>query len=169
MQEQFDFRVAESDAAKLLPPGVGTTSVSGIARRLRGAVGDSLWNQVARIDSGLRADENAPFVLSWEIHRKYSANEVSSAELLHVWPRKIFEPAGEECGTIYDESPACSFCGAGAIQTSPLRLDGRRIPRSVDFATTIAGEIVVTSRVADVRRRSGSQGRRRGHPRHLRQ
>jgi len=65
---------------------------------------------------------------------------MDQAEFLHCKfiPRCYFEPAGQDCGTIYDETVACPHCGVGAKQISPLRLRLSSIPKSVDCAVTIA-------------------------------
>jgi hypothetical protein len=47
---------------------------------------------------------------------------LSSAQLFQLKINKVFEPAGEECGTEYNEGTACPFCGTGADQVSPLFL-----------------------------------------------
>lgn len=70
----------------------------------------------------------------------------------------MFEPAGEERGTKYDESSACPNCGAGAKQVGSLVLDLKRIPKGKDIAKTIAGEVVVSRRVAELFARNGVTG-----------
>ncbi|HZP46648.1 MAG TPA: hypothetical protein VFB15_13445 [Candidatus Binataceae bacterium] len=60
----------------------------------------------------------------------------------------VFEPAGEQCGTIYDETRACEICGASPPQISALRLDLRRVPRA-DITRTIANEAVVSERFVE--------------------
>ena len=68
--------------------------------------------------------------------------EKASIFLLFIIP--LFEPAGEECGTKYDEAFACAQCSSGAKQVTDLFLDCRRIPKKKDAAVTFAGEIVVS-------------------------
>lgn len=77
---------------------------------------------------------------------------------MHLKITSVFEPSGEECGTSYDESTACSRCGAGAKQTTQLYLPEKRIPKSKDFSRTISGEIVVSRRVAELFARRGVMG-----------
>ena len=69
-----------------------------------------------------------------------------------------FEPAGEECGTNYDEATACPVCGSGSTQLGPLVVDVGRIPKRVDFARTIAGEQIVSERVATAFKKFGVSG-----------
>jgi hypothetical protein len=98
------------------------------------------------------------FFVYWDVRRKYSVKELQAAQVLHLIVRAVFEPAGEECGTTYNEATACKRCGAGAEQTSGLILDTRRIPKGKDIARTIGGEVVVSRRFADAFRAHGLQG-----------
>ena len=84
--------------------------------------------------------------------------ELAGADLFKGAPEKVFEPAGEECGTGYDESRSCPVCGGGAPQTTPLFLERRRIPRGLDFAETIAGEMVVSRSVVELFQQSDLRG-----------
>ncbi len=155
MRETVEFRVPEDDAVRYLPGGAGVKR--GIARRLILAVDDPLFHEIGQIDRQLRV-AGGGLVTGWMAIRHYSRREFEEAERFHVWPRKTFEPAGEECGTAYDDSKACPSCGGGAPQETPLLLDARRLPRSLDFAQTIAGELVVSRRAAEVFRRNGLSG-----------
>jgi hypothetical protein len=83
---------------------------------------------------------------------------LAEAELFYAFPGRTFEPAGEECGTVYDDTRGCPECGAGAPQVGPLFLDGRHIPEQPDFARTIAGEIVVSAKAVEVFRKNGFTG-----------
>ncbi len=148
MREIVEFRVPEDDAERFLPKNVGVRS--GSVRIIKVEVGDPLLDEIKRIDGRLRREEGEGLYTCWEIRRIYSRSELAEAKLFHVWPKRVFEPAGEECGATYDDTKACPLCGAGAPQTSPLFLVGRRIPKKVDFSQTIAGEIVVSVHVFDV-------------------
>ncbi len=72
------------------------------------------------------------------------------ASIFLLFITALFEPAGEECGTQYDEASVCPMCSSGAKQVTDLFLDWRRIPKKKDFAKTIAREIVVSRRVVDL-------------------
>ena len=99
--------------------------------------------------------------------------------MVQISSRVAFEPAGEECGTRYDDSSACthifapqreievagrsvlipqSTCGVGAQQIGRLHLDGRRIPKRFDFCATIAGEVVVSKLAKEVFEHHGLSG-----------
>jgi hypothetical protein len=87
---------------------------------------------------------------SIHVTREYSDKELDEADLLNLIIDAVFEPAGEDMGTEYDDSEACPKCGAGRVQRSPLRLNLRRIPKNVDIARTISfDEWVVSESLAD--------------------
>lgn len=147
MRETFEFRLFERRVAEYLPhlQSRGTLLADGFVRKLLLPAGDPILADIGRVDRQLRASGGALFG-GWEVRRRYTARELQMAELFHVEVVRVFEPAGEECGTRYADAGACTECGAGAEQVSPLYLEGRRIPRGVDFATTIAGEVVASRR-----------------------
>jgi hypothetical protein len=98
------------------------------------------------------------FFTYWHIHRKYTEEEIQSAELLDLVIRSYFEPPGSMCGTEYDETAACKHCGAGAPMTTPLILNTNRAPKNKDIAQTIAGEVVVSQRVVNAFQEHGLRG-----------
>lgn len=76
--------------------------------------------------------------------RKYTKQELQSAEVLRLTITSHFEPSGEECGTIYET--LCTHCNWGR-QLSDLILDLRRVPQHKDISETIAWvEWVVASK-----------------------
>jgi hypothetical protein len=156
MREYVEFRIREENAAEYLPPGTGENIGYGV-RKVLVDTKDPLFGEIGRLHRAFRA-KGKYFFSGREYERRYSRQELAEAELLHVWPKRVFEPAGEECGTEYDESTACPECGAGATQTSELRLDLRKAPRAVDFAETIAGERIVSQRLAECLTDAGLQG-----------
>ncbi len=83
-----------------------------------------------------------------EVKRNYTRKELDEAALLRINIKPTFEPAGEECGTEFDESSECDICGVNRKQLGPLKLDRRSIPRK-DIARTIAGEVIVSQRLAE--------------------
>lgn len=83
------------------------------------------------------------FTIGWYL-RKYTRADLQSAEILRLTIPTHFEPAGEECGTIYET--LCCHCNWGR-QLSDLILDLRRIPRHKDISESIAWvEWVVSSK-----------------------
>ena len=177
MREVVELRIPEELASSRWPASVGERLGESV-RKLKVSTADPLFSEIKEADRELRS-RGELLITGWKIARKYSRRELAQAELLHIFPKKMFEPAGEEGGTEYDEASACDHafspgtlgevrgnaiytlattCGGGAEQTTPLYLDGRRIPKTVDFARTIAGEVVVTAKVRDVFSRHGFTG-----------
>lgn len=156
MRESIEFRLPEDRAAEFLEPGLGKS------------LGDGVWQLVLPMEDPrvqLIGDLNREFYKRgrvfftfWNIRRQYTSKELQSAELLHLLIRPTFEPSGEMCGTKYDDAAACSLCGAGAPQLTDLHLDARRIPKKKDLAITIAGEVVLSSRVVDALQQQGITG-----------
>lgn len=146
MLEMLEFRVPEIYADQHLPHDAGVRA--GLARKFEVSRSDSLFSEIGRLDEQFRREGKA-FFTAWIPHRRYTRAELRSGALVHAIPNKLFEPAGEECGTVYDESTACEICGGGASQVGPLVMSKARIRRTVDFAQTIAGEIVVSARARD--------------------
>src|SRR5262249_22702448 len=82
--------------------------------------------------------------------RSYTRAELARARLFQLRINAVFEPAGEQCGTAYDDSTACQHCGAGRRQVSDLILDLRKVPTTKDIARTIADEWIVSQRFAQL-------------------
>ncbi len=157
MREITEFRVNEQFASMLLGDDQGK-KVGSSVRVIYFDTNDPRYPEVGRLDQELYTGNGEPFFWSWRTRREYSPDEIQSAELFRFEVRSFFEPAGEECGTEYDESAACPECGAGATQVGPLVLAGSRIPKGKDISETIAGEMVVSRRVADLFRRHRATG-----------
>jgi hypothetical protein len=136
MREILELRTSEEEAKRHLPPGVGERL--GHVRRLRLDVKDPLVEKLKAIEAEYRARGTTLFSMC-AVSRLYTPRELEAAEYLKVelWP--YFRPTGEECGTAYDESTACSHCGAGARQVNELHLELSRIPRSRDLSLTLGG------------------------------
>ena len=158
MTEFFELRVVEDFAHHLFRPDEGKKLGSGIVRLVKLDGNDPRLPKIGHLQKNLRQEQNRSFFYGWEIIRKYSKRELEAAALFQLKVTSTFEPAGEECGTIYDESTACPRCGAGAKQTTPLFLPEKRIPKNKDVCRTIAGEIVVSRRFAELFARHGITG-----------
>ena len=96
---------------------------------------------VTRRQQGVDGFSN--FNIGWYL-RKYTRRDLEKAEALQLTIASHFEPAGEECGTIYET--LCDHCNWGR-QISDLSLDLRRVPQHKDISETIAWvERVVSSK-----------------------
>jgi hypothetical protein len=157
MKEVAEFRVSERYAAKLFADSEGRR-MGVLIRKVEIETTDPRFEQVGRLNKALLASEDNPFFYGWNITRHPTPQEFEAAELFLLRVTAVFEPAGEECGTTYDESSACLRCGAGARQVGPLSLAVNRIPKGKDIAKTIAGEIVISRRMAEILHAHGFSG-----------
>lgn len=149
MKETCEFRVVEELAPQLFRAEEGRRLGNSV-RKVEMETNDPRFGAIGRLQVETRAQTNRSFFYGWILKRSYSASELRNAACFHLLFKSTFEPAGEECGTTYAESTACPRCGAGAKQTSLLFLDMNRIPKSMDFCRTIAGEVVVSRRVVEL-------------------
>ena len=150
MTESFELRVVEKFANRLFRPDEGKRFSSGFVRIVKINGDDPRLPEVGRLQKSLYQEQKRSFFHGWQIIRKYSKQEIEAAALLQLKISSTFEPAGEECGTKYNEPTGCPRCGAGAKQITTLCLPERRIPKSKDVSRTIAGEIVVSRQVAEL-------------------
>lgn len=118
---------------------------------------DPRYNQVPIIAKQIQQKYDKAFFFGWEIKRKYGKKELEAVTLLHLKIKTVFEPAGEECGTLYDEIASCEVCGANRKQISPLTLKHGSVPKK-DIARTIAGEVVVSEKFAAACKQRGLKG-----------
>src|SRR5687768_6392598 len=137
MRESTEFRILEENARRYLKPDQGK-NLGGSVRALVVRVDDPLYEQIGSLERQFQKNGKS-FHFGWQIRRQYSAAELQAAEAFHLGIT-AFEPAGEECGTVYDEATACSQCGAGRRQVSDLVLDLLKVPKTWDLASTIADE-----------------------------
>ena len=163
MTETAEFRIDKEFAPLLFGPREGKEGVA--VRTVKISLSDPRYSEVGRLDRELRATKDKPFFYGWEIRRTWSKDEWNRAEAA-LLRAPAFEPAGEECGTVYDESRACTFCGSGAEQVSGLVLDLRKMPKNKHIARTIADEVVVTQELAERLADGGLTGFELGRVRH---
>ena len=150
MKELVEFRIDERKAAKYLRPTDGVHLGTSVRKILLPAT-DELVTKILMIHKKLKESGDRLFVFS-HVHRRYTENEMRAANAFKVIIKHYFEPAGEECGTVYDESSACKYCGASGLQVSDLILETRSLPKpdKIGIAKTIAGEIVVSQNFVDL-------------------
>jgi hypothetical protein len=156
MRETIEFRISEEREKMFLEPGLGTPIGYGVIKVVL-PIEDPRVKLIGDLDREFSKKGRA-FFSSWHIFRRYTRSEMEAAELFQLFILPTFEPEGEMYGTKYDEAAACSRCGAGAPQLTDLYLDVRRIPKKKDLAITIAGEIVISARLAEVLRKHGITG-----------
>lgn len=150
MDEFLEMRVYEDKAHLVFAPTEGTKMSSGIVRKVVIRTDDPRMSQIAQVCAELRARRTFLFA-GWQFFRKYSPMELAAADLFRLSITAVFEPAGEECGTVYDWAVGCPVCGAGRIARDGLSLNLRKAPRSKDIARTIArDEWIVSQRLAEL-------------------
>jgi hypothetical protein len=146
MNEVIELWILEENAFPLFDPKEGEPQGS-IVRKVTIRRDDPRLEEIVKQQRRLRSERSFLFT-TWRIRRSYTQEELERAELLQLLVPTVFEPAGEECGTLYDDTDACTRCGAGGVQVSELVLDLRKIPANRDFARTIADELIVSHRLA---------------------
>jgi hypothetical protein len=122
----------------------------GFIRKVRVPFESAVYKQIGEIDKLVGIRDQKHFFLGWNIQRVYSRTELESAELLLLKITKTFEPAGIECGTLYNNQNVCKICGAGLTQISELILDLKTIPKNVDIAKTISNELIISQGLAKI-------------------
>lgn len=118
---------------------------------------DPRYKQVPIIAEEVKKKYDRGFFFSWQIKRNYSKKELDNATLLYLKIKAVFEPTGEECGTVYDETVACEICGANSKQVSSLNLKKGTIPKK-DIAKTIGGEVIVSEKFANAVKQKNIKG-----------
>jgi hypothetical protein len=137
MREYLELRIPEQVAKRVLLPDEGKLlgkTVRQLSLPLESARLQEL--RVAFDRERARGEEHPYFF--WNVRREYDQQELDSAQFFEMFVERTFEPAGEECGTVYDEAPACPFCRAGRKLLSPLRLRTSMLGVNVGIAKTIS-------------------------------
>jgi hypothetical protein len=148
MKEKIELRVLNEHASRVFGLNEGE-AIGSLVRKISISPDDPRMTAIANEQQRLRSEHDFLFT-AWQIKRSYTQEELERATLLQLLIPTVFEPAGEECGTVYIEDTACPRCGAGGQQLTELKLDLRTIPANKDIARTIADEIVVSHRLARI-------------------
>jgi hypothetical protein len=150
MQETLELRLDDKYARRIFRDDEGTCPRDIGVRVVRLPTHDPRLSQLRELNRRIRRKEGSGILYSFRYIRQYTQSEIATAEAFALHIERVFEPAGDECGTEYDESTACPQCGAAATQMSDLRLDLRKTPKKKDIARTLAREIVVSQRLAEL-------------------
>lgn len=157
MRETIELRVVEEEAYRFFRPDEGVV-LGGDIRKVILPLDDERVPRIGAFNEERSRKNQRPFFFGWDIHRRYSEKELRAADLFKLWPHATFEPEGEFFGTEYDEHRACPRCGGGARQVSELVLDLRRVPKSADFARSIANEFIISTRLVEAMTARGITG-----------
>jgi hypothetical protein len=142
MKEVIEFRIWKKTYEYLSKPNPAV--YNGAIWILRISDPDPLIDEI-RVLNDFFKKKGDSFYLTAQHIRTYSKNELDAAQLLLFFAKNQFQPSGEECGTIYDESYACAICSAHAKQVGALRLKKNSIPKK-DIAVSIGNETVFSQK-----------------------
>lgn len=143
MKEIFEFRINKDYVHLLFDKN--SNKISGdFVSVVQLEKDDPQFSQIPIIRNQVKAKFDSGFYYGWKIKRKYTKKEMREARLFQIKIKSTFEPAGEECGTEYDETTACEICGANRKQLGTLKLQKSSFPKK-DIARTIAGEVIVSN------------------------
>jgi hypothetical protein len=156
MKITYEFRVQEKFAPLLFLENDGKRLGDSV-RQIKLASDDPRLTRVGKLQQEIHAARKTYFFAGWGIYYRYTRQELLAAQSFQVECATMFEPAGEECGTEYDESTGCPHCGSGARQITPLFLKGQ-ISKTRDIKCTIAGEIIVSKRLVELFQQHGITG-----------
>lgn len=155
MKEVCELRI-NNTFIDLLPKTIIGNDI-GPVTRIKIEKGTSEYQSIKDIAEKIKAKNSESFFYGWGINRKYSKSELANALLFTLNMSNVFEPTGEECGTLYDETAACEICGANRKQVSPLILKKGTIPKK-DIAKTIGGEVVVSEKFVNAVKQRNLKG-----------
>jgi hypothetical protein len=103
MRETCELRVDEDFSGLLFAKHEGKRIGTSV-RKVELETNDPKFAEAGRLQTELRQTKGKPFFYGWHIRRYYSEAEYQAADLFHLSTSSTFEPAGEECGTKYDET-----------------------------------------------------------------
>lgn len=150
MDKLCEFRINEDFANLLFRPDEGKRLGDSV-RKILISTADARFKQINDLQHRIKREHDEPLYFSSTYFYRYTSREIESAELFRIRITAALEPAGEECGTVYDESETCSGCGAGRKLASDLVLDLRKAPKTKDIAGTIAcDETIISQRLAEL-------------------
>jgi hypothetical protein len=156
MKEIIELRI-NNTFSNLLPSSIAGKDI-GPVTKIKIEKGSSEYQSIKELAEKVKAKNTESFFYGWGIKRSYGKKELANATLFHLFIANVFEPTGEECGTLYDEeTAACEICGANRKQVSPLILKKGTIPKK-DIARTIGGEVVVSEKFVNAVRQRNLKG-----------
>ncbi|MBO9565003.1 MAG: hypothetical protein J7621_19660 [Niastella sp.] len=155
MKEVLELRI-NNTFSTLLPTSI-VGDDSGPVTKIKIETGTPEFQSVKEIAEKVKKEHTESFFYGWSIKRNYNKKEIEHAALFHLIISNVFEPAGEECGTLYDETADCEICGSNRKQLTPLTLKQNSIPKK-DISQTIAGEIVISEKFVIACQQRGLKG-----------
>jgi hypothetical protein len=150
MEELIELRIPEENAKAFLDSNDGVC-LGGSVRKLVLSAADPLLKEIRRIDKEFQARGDF-FFLGWDLRRRYTEADLKLAKAFRVIIKRVIRVTGQGCGTLYDDSDACKYCGSGGRQLSELTLPANSFPGkgNLAIAKTIAGEVVVSAKFVEI-------------------
>ncbi len=151
MLERYEFRIPEKLAVRYLSGVQGVTlGDSETDFKIRKIVVKKDSKSYSHVEKAARALYPEPLFYGWRIIRQYTPEEIENARLFTLEINRAMVPTGRECGAKYDDAEACPCCGGGSKLASELVLDLRNAPSRADFASTLAGEWIISQRLTEI-------------------
>jgi hypothetical protein len=147
MEEEYEFNINYKFAHLLFKPEKQKDLESTQPVKVLVNKKDPLFKEIAKLSKQVMDKYDKPFFLYWEVRRSYTKEELETARLFSMRILYPFQPCGEMCGTLFDESNVCEICGSGRKQIGPLKLKNGTIPK-MDIACSIAREVLVSDNFA---------------------
>lgn len=155
MQELYEFRISADYYHLLERPNLA--KFNGFNYVIKLSKDDPFFQRIGELEQEVEKKHGKYFFSYWNVELKYSSREITAAKCFRLRFKRTFEPAGEECGTVYDETNVCGVCGTNRIQVGALNLKSGSVPK-VDVARSIAGEVVVSEGFRTAYLRRGLRG-----------
>jgi hypothetical protein len=115
MREYLELRIPEAVAARVLSSDEGT-ALGKIVRQVTLPLdSDRLAELRVAFNRERAKGEEFPYFF-WQVSRAYDQQELDSARTFVMTIERTFEPAGEECGTMYDATSECPYCRTGVAR-----------------------------------------------------
>jgi hypothetical protein len=153
LKTTIEYRISEEHARSIFGANEGKR-ISEDLRLIRLSADDPRWQSL----SELYWKHKRKGFYGWDIERRYSDTEISNARLHLLHIKAAIIPAGEECGTVYDDNEMCPLCGCRRVQVSSLRLRLSRLPGRAEIAQSWAGETIISTRLVRLLIDSGMTG-----------
>ena len=152
MQEFVEIRVYEKFARQLFDETTGESvgALTPSVRKLIVSTQSEKFRLIRELNAKERLATGKSVFSSWRLLHTYGKSELESARYFCIDISSIFEPSGEECGTLYDETSRCGICSSGDCQVGNLIISTKNIGRNIDVARSIAGEILVSTRFCNI-------------------
>ena len=137
MLEKIELRIPEVYAKEFLDATDGVC-LGGSVRKVEVHLADPRFSRIGDLDRAFQRNGKA-FFTAWSVRRRYTPSELRAAKSLQLLVKRVFEPTGEQFGTLYDESTACHLETAAEKGTSR---QSKREPPDAKYSAGWLSEVV---------------------------